>query len=96
MADAWADLDSVKKEIDAGKVTSGELFGTREYLKNNYLYRMAGAVLGIYGNSKQEAMYPVYAVDAAGQKLDGANRYTVHFAAGRAAAGQRLLVADDV
>ena len=96
VADAWADLASVKKEIDAGTVTSGELFGTREYLKNNYLYRMAGAVLGIYGNSKQEAMYPVYAVDAAGQKLDGANRYTVHFAAGAAPAGQRLLVADDV
>ena len=82
MADAWADLENLKKRIDAGEVTSGDLFGTREYLKNNYLYRMAGAVLGIYGNSKQEAMYPVYAVDAAGQKLDGANRYTVHFAPG--------------
>ena len=64
-------------------MTSGDLFGTREYLKNNYLYRMAGAVLGIYGNSKQEAMYPVYAVDADGQKLDGANRYTVRFAPGQ-------------
>ena len=64
-------------------MTSGDLFGTREYLKNNYLYRMAAAVLGIYGNSKQEAMYPVYAVDADGQKLDGANRYTVRFAPGQ-------------
>jgi len=82
MADAWVDLENLKKQIDAGKVTSGELFGTRAYLKNNYLYRMAGAVLGIYGNSKQEAMYPVYALDAAGQKLDGANRYTVRFAPG--------------
>ena len=61
MADAWADFAGLKKQIDAGKVTSGDLFGTREYLKNNYLYRMAAAVLGIYGNSKQEAMYPVYA-----------------------------------
>jgi hypothetical protein len=82
MTDAWADLASVKKEVDAGTVTSGDLFGTREYLKNNYLYRMAGAVLGIYGNSKLEAMYPAYAIDAAGQNLDGANRYAVHFAAG--------------
>lgn len=81
MADAWADLEGLKKQIDAGTVTSGDLFGTREYLKNNYLYRMAAAVLGIYGNSKQEAMYPVYATDVEGQKLDGANRYTVHFAA---------------
>ena len=52
-------------------------------VKNNYLYRMAGAVLGIGGNSKQEAMYPIYAIDAAGQKLDGANKYTLHFAAGQ-------------
>ncbi|APO72698.1 hypothetical protein IE4872_PD02186 (plasmid) [Rhizobium gallicum] len=79
MADAWADLEALKKQVDAGTVTSGDMFGTREYLKNNYLYRMGAAVLGIYGNSKQEAMYPIYAVDADGQKLDGSNRYTVHF-----------------
>jgi len=84
MADAWAELANLQKtEIDTGKVTSGDLFGTRAYLKNNYLYRMAGAVLGIYGNSKQEAMYPAYAIDSDGQKLDGANRYTVHFAPGQ-------------
>ena len=96
MADAWVDLANLKKEIDAGKVTSGDLFGTREYLKNNYLYRMAGAVLGIYGNSKQEAMYPIYAVDAGGS--EARRRQPVHRAlrAGRATAGQRVLVADDV
>jgi hypothetical protein len=82
MVDAWVDLENLKKQIDAGKVTSGDLFGTREYLKNNYLYRMAAAVLGIYGNSKQEAMYPVYAIDKDGQKLDGSNRYIVRFASG--------------
>lgn len=81
VADAWAEFDALHKRIDAGEVSSGELFGTRAYLNGNYLYRMAGAVLGIYGNAKEEAMYPVYAVDAAGQKLEGANRYTVHFAA---------------
>jgi hypothetical protein len=69
--------------VEAGKVTSGEVFGTRAYLKNNYLYRMGAAVLGIYGNSKQEAMYPVYGIDSAGRKLDGANRYTVRFPPGQ-------------
>ena len=83
MADAWADLARLQKRIDAHEVTSGDLFGTREYLKNNYLYRMAAAVLGIYGNSKQEAMYPIYAVDSKGQKLDGAHRYAVRFAPGQ-------------
>ena len=72
-----------KKRVDAKEVTSGDMFGTREYLKNNYLYRMAAAVLGIYGNSKQEAMYPVYAVDADGQQLDGAKRYSVRFGPGQ-------------
>jgi hypothetical protein len=83
MADAWAAFTGLEKEFAAGKVTSGDVFGTRGYLKNNYLYRMAAAVLGIYGNSKQEAMYPAYYVDEARQKLDGANRYTLRFAPGQ-------------
>lgn len=83
MVDAWADHAALQKQIDAKEVTSGDTFGTREYLKNNYLYRMAAAVLGIYGNSKQEAMYPIYSVDADGKKLDGANRYSVRFAPGQ-------------
>ena len=53
------------------------------FLKNNYLYRMTAAVLGIYGNTKEEAMYPAYYVDADGKKLDGANRYTLRFAPGQ-------------
>ncbi len=83
MADAWADLAALQKKVDAKEVTSGEMFGTREFLKNNYLYRMAAAVFGIYGNSKQEAMYPIYTVDSDGQKLDGTQRYTLRFAPGQ-------------
>ena len=64
IADAWADFGGVVKQVDEGKVTSGDLFGTRAFLKNNYLYRMV-ATIGIWGNSKaQEAMYPNYRVDA--------------------------------
>jgi hypothetical protein len=83
MADAWQTLDGLKKQIDAREVSSADMFGTREYLKNNYLYRMAGAVLGIYGNSKEEAIYPAYSVDSEGQKLDGSNRYTLRFPPGQ-------------
>ena len=83
VADAWLDFDElVKLSFDTGKVTSGDVFGTRAYLKNNYLYRMGAAALGIYGNSKQEAMYPVYRTDAAGKPLTGGNRYQLHFAKG--------------
>lgn len=83
VADAWTEFGQFRTEkIDTGDVTSADVFGSRAFLKNNYLYRMAGAVLGIYGNSKEEAIYPVLAVDANGAKLDGANRYTLHFPAG--------------
>jgi len=82
MADAWQAFAEVKHQMDEGKVTSGDTFGTREHLKNNYLYRMLAAVVGIYGNSKEEAMYPMYTVDSGGMKLNGANRYTVRLAPG--------------
>jgi hypothetical protein len=81
MADAWAELDQFKKDkVDTGEVTSAQLFGTAEDLKGNYLYRMAGAVLGIYGNTAAEALYPNFSTDSAGQPLNGANNYTFRFA----------------
>lgn len=83
MADAWTDFAGLMKQVNDRKVMSGDILGTREYLKNNYLYRMGGAVLGIYGNAKEEAMYPAYYTDQAGQMLDGANRYTLRFAPGQ-------------
>ncbi len=81
MADAWATFKNYKEtEVDTGKASSADGFGTRAFLKNNYLVRMSGAVLGIYGNSKDEAIYPVYFTDAAHQPMTGANRYTLRFA----------------
>ncbi len=83
MADAWAEFATFKKDkIDTGQLTAGDLFGTREQLNGNYLYRMAGAAIGIYGNSKQEAMYPVLATDSEGKPLSGENKYTLTFPAG--------------
>jgi len=84
MADAWTEFTTFKKDkIDTGQVTSGQVFGTREQLGDNYLYRMAGAVLGIYGNSSTEAMYPVLATDSDGAPLNGAHNYTLRFAPGQ-------------
>jgi hypothetical protein len=83
MADAWVAFAGLKKDFEERKLSSGDVFGSRQYLKDNYLYRMGAAVLGIYGNSKQEALYPAYYLDATKQKLDGANRYTMRFAPGQ-------------
>ncbi|GJF13589.1 hypothetical protein NGTWS1803_25200 [Mycolicibacterium cyprinidarum] len=84
MADAWAEFNEFKKaEIDTGRVTSAQLFGSRQDLKGNYLYRMAGAVLGIYGNTAAEAVYPVFTNDAAGAPLTGTNNYRFHLPSGQ-------------
>ena len=80
-ADALAAFAGAVKKMDEGKITSGDVFGSREFLGDNYLYRWLGTT-GIYGNAKEEAIYPVLAVDSKGEKLDGANNYTLHFAAG--------------
>lgn len=84
IADAWKEFDEHKKaKVDTGKVAAADSFGTREFLQNNYLFRMTAAALGIYGNSKEEAIYPLYYTDSEGQKLNGANRYTIRFEPGQ-------------
>jgi hypothetical protein len=84
MAEAWQALAVLDRQLASGEITSGDLFGSRERLRNNYLYRMRAAVGGIYGMDKEEALYPIYYVDATGRKLDGATqRYTMRFAPGQ-------------
>ena len=81
MADAWKAFKEYKaSQLDTGKKTSGDGFGTRAHLDGHYIDRMAAAVLGIYGNSKEEAIYPIYFVDADGRPLSGAtDRYELRF-----------------
>ncbi|MEO6030027.1 MAG: DUF1254 domain-containing protein [Candidatus Binatia bacterium] len=84
IADAWQELAVLQKKIDAREVSSAEFFGTRAFLKNNYLYRFAGAKLGRYGNSGAEAIYLTYFVDANGKPADGSKTgYTLRFAQGQ-------------
>ena len=84
MADAWkAFAEHKAAKVDTGIESSADSFGTRAFLKNNYMRRLSAAVLGIYGNSKEEAYYPAYFIDAAKQKLDGVNRYTLRLAPGQ-------------
>lgn len=83
MADAWAEFARYKEtQIDTGKRKSSDSFGTREFLNGSYIDRMSAAALGIYGNSKEEAIYPLYFIDSSDQPLTGANRYTMRLAPG--------------
>src|SRR2546426_8059960 len=71
IAEVWKeDFAGLMNRLNAGELTSGDLFGTREFLKNNYPYRFIGAKLGIYANSREEAFYPPYFVDAENHKPD--------------------------
>jgi hypothetical protein len=72
MAGAWNAYDETQKKMTTGDQTSADLLGSRDYLKDNYLYRMMGTVDGILGNAKEEAIYPGYYIDATGQPLNGA------------------------
>jgi len=76
-----------QKMIDQRRASLGgnseDLFGTRAFLQNDYVRRAVGTQVGIGANSKEEALYPIYEKDAAGQPLDGTSgRYTLRFADG--------------
>ena len=60
--------------------SAADLFGTREFMKNNYLNRATGAQAGIYGNSQDEAFYFAFYKDQKDADLDGSRgNYTMHF-----------------
>jgi hypothetical protein len=70
------------KDINGWRVASA--FGDRDFYKGDWLLRAAAAQTGIYGNSAEEAVYPMGRKDASGQLLDGSkHNYTLTFAAGQ-------------
>ena len=79
--DSDADVAAVVKKINADEISSGDMFGARDFLKDNYLYRYVGAKLGLYGNSKQDALYFAYFADASHQPLNASkSSYELRFA----------------
>ena len=77
MHDGQNDIDKNREALN-GK--TDRLFGDRNTLKNDYLARATGTQVGIGGNSREEALYPVLENDSTGQPLDGRNKYTLRFA----------------
>jgi hypothetical protein len=73
---------------NAGKAVNGwrvsGLPGDSAHYNGDWLMRAAAAKAGIYGNSPEEAMYPITRADGAGQELDGSKHaYTLTFAKGQ-------------
>ena len=60
------------------------LFGDSAHYNGDWLKRAAAARAGLYGNSPQEAMYPMTRWDSDGDPLDGdKHNYTLTFPAGQ-------------
>lgn len=79
MGDGLAEMGERTKHIRS----SGELFGSREFLKGDALIRAVAAMIGIYGNAAEEFLGVGYHTDADGRSFDGQYRYRIHFAAGQ-------------
>ena len=59
--------------------SSGNLFGSRQFLGHGYINRAVGAMVGILGNSAEEYLGIGYQGDADGQPLDGSHVYRIQF-----------------
>ncbi|MCW8278870.1 DUF1254 domain-containing protein [Pseudomonas sp. PCH199] len=81
ISDAKAEFAELQKtKFDTHELSSSVAFGTRDHLNGNYLYRYAGANMGIFGNSAEEANYIPYFVDKDSKPLDASKHdYTLHF-----------------
>ena len=67
-----AAFEEIKSETDNlvvgnGYIGATEIFGTREFLNGNYIGRASAAHFGLWGNSKEEAIYFLTTVEGEGQ-----------------------------
>ena len=84
MSDAWKSEATLLRQIAHGRTDGIKLFGSREYMENNYLNRMVGAATGIHSHSWEEAIHHVYYFDSTGHTLDTKNyRYRLRFRGGQ-------------
>ena len=73
--------DTVGATINGWQI--GAAAGSRAFFDGDWALRAAGAKLGIYGNSAEEATYPFTRADMNGVPLDGGQHaYTLTFPAG--------------
>lgn len=79
-----ADASRELKEKALAQTTSKGFFGTREELGKDYvIYRSMGAMLGIYGNSTEEAVYASQQTGPDGKVLDGTRNWVLRFEPGQ-------------
>jgi hypothetical protein len=75
VADGKAALADAEKHT----TSSYDLFGSRQDLNGDYMKRAVAAGMGIYGNTKEEAVYVGTRVNADHEQLLGSRPYLIHF-----------------
>ena len=75
VADGKAALADAEKHT----TSSYDLFGSRQDLNGDYMKRAVAAGMGIYGNTKEEAVYVGTRVNADHEQLLGSQPYLIHF-----------------
>jgi hypothetical protein len=74
------------KELKEGTdklANATDLFGTREMINGDYNKRALGAAAGLFGNTKEEAVYIGTRSDKANNFLSGKNKYVIRFPKGQ-------------
>ena len=70
---------NLAKQENGWNLTLG-LFGTQEMMRGKDLLRAAAAMIGLYGNTLEEAYYPICMVDGSEEPLDASKHdYVVRF-----------------
>ena len=84
MEEGIAEAGKALKEGALQQKDSRAMFGTREALGGDYITkRNYGAMLGIYANTKEEAVYGSQQTDSEGKVLDGSRHWVLRFEPGQ-------------
>ena len=84
MEQGVADAERELKDKALAVTSSKDLFGSRQELGKDYvMQRNLGANVGIYGNTKIEAVYGAYQTGPDGRPLDGTKKWVLRYPAGQ-------------
>jgi hypothetical protein len=94
LKEGFSDMEDFIIKMNSDPLSSAKIVGTREFLMksarenyqmdNFYLIRAAAAHIGLYGNSGEEAVYPVFFLDDEGNPPNASlNKYTITFPEGQ-------------
>jgi hypothetical protein len=92
--EGFSEMENFIELMNSDPIVSAKIVGTRQLLiqsakdnyqmDNIYLIRAAAAHIGLYANSGEEAVYPIYLMDAQGNPLNAStNNYTITFPDGQ-------------